>query len=95
MNNYITPDNKIWGFDDTQMDLIPSDAIKIPSSFSITQIPFIVLVDNIPTFDQSAYDLAVAKQKEAEQAYKDAKDSALAKLTALGLTQDEIKALIP
>ena len=35
-----------------------------------------------------------AAETAAEQAAKDAKASALAKLTALGLTQDEVKALI-
>jgi len=35
-----------------------------------------------------------AAETAAEQAAKDAKASALAKLTALGLTQDEVKALL-
>lgn len=35
-----------------------------------------------------------AQQAQAEQAAKDAKASALDKLTKLGLTEDEIKALI-
>jgi hypothetical protein len=35
-----------------------------------------------------------AQEAQAEQAAKDAKASALAKLTALGLTADEVKALI-
>ena len=35
-----------------------------------------------------------AQEAQAEQAAKDAKASALAKLTALGLTQDEVKALV-
>jgi hypothetical protein len=45
------------------------------------------------------YDMAAAQAKLAEldaqeQAAKDAKASALAKLAALGLTQDEVKALV-
>ena len=49
------------------------------------------------------YDMAQAQAKlvelqvqeaQAEQTAKDAKASALAKLTALGLTADEVKALI-
>jgi hypothetical protein len=49
------------------------------------------------------YDMAQAQAKlielqtqeaQAEQATKDAKASALAKLTALGLTEDEVKALL-
>jgi len=35
-----------------------------------------------------------AQETQAEQAAKDAKASALAKLAALGLTQDEVKALV-
>ena len=35
-----------------------------------------------------------AEEATKEQAAKDAKASALAKLTALGLTQDEVKALV-
>jgi hypothetical protein len=49
-------------------------------------------------YDKSAAEakLAQLQAEEAakEQAAKDAKASALAKLTALGLTQDEVKALI-
>jgi hypothetical protein len=46
--------------------------------------------------NEVAYDLqAVTTQAQAdEQAAKDIKASALAKLTALGLTQDEVKALV-
>jgi hypothetical protein len=46
--------------------------------------------------NEIAYDLqAVTAQAQAdEQTAKDVKASALAKLAALGLTQDEVKALI-
>ena len=46
--------------------------------------------------DEVAYDLqAVTAQAEADaQAVIDTKASALAKLAALGLTQDEVKALL-
>ena len=46
--------------------------------------------------NEVAYDLqAVTAQAEADaQAAKDTKASALAKLTALGLTADEVKALL-
>jgi hypothetical protein len=46
--------------------------------------------------NEVAYDLqAVTAQSQAdEQAAKDVKASALAKLAALGLTQDEVKALV-
>ena len=46
--------------------------------------------------NEVAYDLqAVTAQAQADaQAAKDTKASALAKLAALGLTQDEVKALI-
>ena len=46
--------------------------------------------------NEVAYDINAvnAKVTEDEQAQATAKASALAKLTALGLTQDEVKALI-
>ena len=46
--------------------------------------------------NEIAYDLNLVTNKalEDEQAAKDAKDSALAKLAKLGLTEDEVKALI-
>jgi hypothetical protein len=46
--------------------------------------------------NEVAYDLqAITAQAQADvQAAKDSKASALAKLTALGLTQDEVKALV-
>jgi hypothetical protein len=37
---------------------------------------------------------AITKLQDQQQAAKDAKASALAKLSALGLTQDEVKALL-
>jgi len=69
--------------------------------------PSIVTIRGDIAYDKNEqvvqYDLAAAQAKlvelqaaeaQAEQAAKDAKASALAKLTALGLTADEIKALI-
>ena len=69
--------------------------------------PAIVTVRDIVAYDKDEqivqYDMAQAQAKlaelqaqetQAEQAAKDAKASALAKLAALGLTQDEVKALI-
>jgi hypothetical protein len=69
--------------------------------------PSIVTIRGDVAYDKDEqviqYDLAAAQAKlvelqaaeaQAEQAAKDAKDSALSKLAALGLTPDEIKALI-
>ena len=69
--------------------------------------PAIVTIRGDVAYDQNEqvvqYDLSAAEAKlvelqaakaQAEQTAKDAKASALAKLTALGLTADEIKALI-
>jgi hypothetical protein len=47
--------------------------------------------DNAVAYDVNS---VIAKATEIEQAATDAKTSALAKLTALGLTSDEIKALL-
>lgn len=90
MNNYIDTNNKIWGFDDTQTNLIPEGAVEIPSTFTMDQIPYITLINGVPTFNQEKYD----SDKAAIQASISAKASALAKLAALGLTQDEINALL-
>jgi len=94
MNHYITPNNKKWGFDETQIHLIPKDAVLIPINFTMEQIPYIELIDNVPTFNQAKYDADKNAEAQAEQAAETAKASALAKLTALGLTADEVKALI-
>jgi len=69
--------------------------------------PSVVTISDITATDKNGavvqYDLAAAQAKlvelqaaeaQAEQAAKDAKASALAKLTALGLTQAEVTALI-
>ena len=69
--------------------------------------PSIVNIADLTATDANGnvvqYDLAAAQAKlvelqaaeaKAEQATKDAKASALAKLTALGLTQAEVTALI-
>jgi hypothetical protein len=69
--------------------------------------PFVVTIRGDVAYDANeqevAYDLAAAQAKlaeleaaeaAAEQAKADAKQSALAKLAALGLTQDEVKSLL-
>ena len=62
--------------------------------------PTVVTISNDIAYDadgnEVAYDLqAVTAQAQADaQAVIDAKASALAKLTALGLTQDEVKSLV-
>jgi len=69
--------------------------------------PSVITIRGDVAYDQYEqvvqYDLAAAQAKlvelqtaeaQAEQAAKDAKASALAKLTALGLTQAEVTALI-
>lgn len=69
--------------------------------------PFIVVIRGDIAYDKDEqivqYDMAAAQAKlielqaqeaQAEQAAKDAKDSALAKLAKLGLTEDEVKALL-
>ena len=94
MNHYITSDNKIYGFDTNQSNLIPAGAVEIPTTFTMAQIPFITLVNGVPTFNQANYDATVKAEQEKEAEQATAKASALAKLTALGLTQAEVTALI-
>ena len=69
--------------------------------FAILELyPNVVTITGDIAYDKDnnevAYDLATvtAKAQADEQATKDAKASALAKLAALGLTADEIKALL-
>ena len=94
MNHYITPDNQIWGFDESQTNLIPKNAVLIPNIYSIAQIPYITLVNEILTFNQEKYNADIAEEIAKQQAQVIAKQSAMAKLAALGLTQDEVKALL-
>jgi hypothetical protein len=90
MNHYITPDNKTFGFNENQTDLIPDGAVLIPNSYNVDQIPYISLVDGNIVFNENQYNADLKNaQNESE-----IKTSALAKLAALGLTQDEIKALV-
>ena len=90
MKHYITPDNKTWGFDDTQMDLVPLNAILIPSTYTLDEYPYLTLIDDVISFNQTQYDADI----QIAQSFIAQKNSALAKLTALGLTENEIKALI-
>jgi len=69
--------------------------------FAILELyPNVVTVTGDVAYDadgnEVTYDLATvtAKAQADEQAAKDVKASALAKLAALGLTQDEVKALV-
>jgi len=90
MKHYITSENKILGFDDTQADLVPPNAVLIPEIYTTEQIPFLTLLNGNIEFNQTAFD----KNKNDAQNAANTKASALAKLTALGLTEDEIKALL-
>ena len=53
-----------------------------------------LIPSNFVALTQAEIDARNAKFAAEEQAAKDAKASALAKLTALGLTENEIKALV-
>jgi len=94
MNHYITPDNKTWGFDNTQMDLVPLNAVLIPLTYALDTYSYLTLVDGVINFDQTQYDADIATINAAKDSVTTQKNSALAKLTALGLTENEIKALI-
>jgi hypothetical protein len=53
-----------------------------------------LIAEDFVALTQAEIDAREATIAAKEQAAKDAKASALAKLTALGLTQDEVKALL-
>jgi len=90
MKHYITPDNQLYGFDNTQTDLIPPDAIEIPDTITTEQISYVDFNNGNPIFNQEKYD--IDNQKKLLQ--QDLKNSALNKLKTLGLSDDEIKALL-
>ena len=93
MNHYITPDNQTWGFDDTQKHLIPENAVLIPDTYTVQQIPYMMLVNGVPVFNQEKYDSYIAEEQAKKDAEANAKKSALNKLIALGLTEEEALAL--
>jgi len=82
MKLYKSPNNEIYAYelDGSQDHLIPSNFVALTQS----------------EIDARNEELAAKEQAELEkqQAQATAKASALAKLTALGLTQDEVKALL-
>ena len=59
MKNYITPENKIYGFDDTQTDIIPADAVLIPETYTTSQYPFLSLVKGEIQFDEASYNTKI------------------------------------
>jgi hypothetical protein len=66
MNHYITPDNKKWGFDDTQTDLIPKNAILIPESFTLDQIPYLDLLNGVVSLNQDNYKSYLIRKVKAQ-----------------------------
>lgn len=94
MNHYITTDNKLWGFDDTQTHLIPSGAILIPESYAFDTYPYLTLVNGEIVYDQSKHDADNIALQAAIAAAKSTRASAIAKLNALGITTDEIKSIL-
>lgn len=82
MKYYKSPTNEIFAYelDGSQDHLIPANFIQL------TQ-------EEIDAREKQFYEQKVELEKKLQE-QKAAKESALAKLTALGLTQDEIKALV-
>ena len=58
MTYYIDPTNEIFGFDDTQKNLIPSDAVAIPNKYTPDQYAFLSLTGGKIVFDSAAYNAA-------------------------------------
>lgn len=94
MKHYITPNNQTWGFDDAQEDLIPENAVLIPDSYTMDQIPYIKLINGEVTYDKDKHDadLKFAQDVMNEELAK--KQAAEAKLAAIGLTPDDLKAIL-
>ncbi len=91
MNNYISKAiNKLAVEQDDQIRWSYSHSISSQSD-----------LDNINVEDGKSFNFTwqdvqnkVAELEQEEQAKKDAKASALAKLSALGLTEEEVKAIL-
>jgi hypothetical protein len=65
MNHYIDTNNKIWGFDDTQADLVPVGAVSIPTTYTSDQYPYITLINGTINFNSTAYTAALQADKLA------------------------------
>jgi len=94
MYHYINIDNKTFGFDETQTNLIPADAILIPSEYTFNQYPYLTLVDGSINYNKEQHDIDMQTLQEEIETLNNNKKTAIDKLSALGLTQNEINALI-
>ena len=94
MKHYITTDNKTFGFDETQTNLIPTNAILIPSEYTFNQYPYLTLVDGSINYNKEQHDIDMQTLQEEIETLNNNKKTAIDKLSALGLTQNEINALI-
>jgi len=94
MYHYINTDNKTFGFDETQTNLIPTDAILIPSEYTFNQYPYLTLVDGYINYNKEQHDIDMQTLQEEIETLNNNKKTAIDKLSALGLTQNEINALI-
>ena len=94
MKHYIDTNNKTYGFDETQMDLIPADAIEIPTSISFEKYPFLSIVNGSVYYDQVAHEAKIAQIENKLRAEDTAKAEAEAKLAKLGLTIEDLKSLL-
>jgi hypothetical protein len=56
MKHYIDTKNNLWGFDETQTNLIPADAILIPGTYTSDQYPYLTLVNGIIHFNRELKD---------------------------------------
>jgi len=65
MNHYIDTNNKLWGFDDTQTNLIPVGAVLIPTTYTPDQYPYLTLVNGRINFNSTAYATATQADKLA------------------------------
>lgn len=58
MKHYINSQNQILGFDESQADIIPTDCVLIPSSYTIDQYQYLSVTKGEISFNQDAYDLS-------------------------------------
>jgi hypothetical protein len=63
MKHYIDTDNKVWGFDETQSDLIPAGLLEIPATYSFDKYPYLSAVNGVVCYNATAHESAESTEK--------------------------------
>ena len=96
MTYYIDPTNEIFGFDDTQKNLIPSDAVAIPNKYTPDQYAFLSLTGGKIVFESAAYNAAtqtntIAQSNNGSKCFKSFLSNRTSMNNALYMIENIIK----